>query len=51
MSRPPITMEGPHHSRRALRCARLRMAALAVLAASLLAAPHIAALLARTLEG
>ncbi|MCE1194089.1 hypothetical protein [Acidovorax sp.] len=51
MSRPPITIDGPHHSRRALRCARLRVAALAVLAALLLAAPHIAGLLAQSLEG
>lgn len=51
MSRPPITIEGPHHSRRALRCARLRLAALAALAALLLAAPHIAALLAQAMEG
>lgn len=50
MSRPPITIEGPHHNRRALRRARLRVAAIAVLAAMLLAAPHLAGFLSKALE-
>ena len=49
--KPPITIDGPHHSRRARRCARWRMALLTVLAALLVAAPHIAALVAKAWEG
>jgi len=51
MSRPPITIDGPHHSRRAQRRARRYAVAGALLAMAAMATPYVAALVAQALEG